>query len=93
MSVAAPTAEQTEAIDRVARFVVRFGLTVPAVLWLESTRPLAFVGSQFMHVLSPSVTTILPVNEWDALAELLEERDGIELLIQRIEQLDREAPR
>lgn len=86
------TREEAEAVDRVARFVVRFGLTVPAVLWLESMRPLSFVGSQFMHVLSPSVTSFLPTNEWDALASLLEERNGVEHLITRIEALDREVP-
>jgi hypothetical protein len=86
------TPEETEAVDRVARFVVRFGLAMPAILWLESMRPLTFVGSQFMHVLSPSVTAFLPINEWDALARLLEEREGLEVLITRIEALDREVP-
>ena len=85
------TPEETGAVERVARFVVRLGLTVPAVLWLESMRPLTFVGSQFMHVLSPSIMAILPLHEWDALASLLEEREGVEHLIGRIEALDREV--
>lgn len=85
------TAEEDAAVTAVARFVVRFGLTVPAVLWLESMRPLSFVGSQGMLMLSPSIGAFLPVNQWDALASLLEEREGIEVLIQRIEDLDREG--
>ena len=45
---------QRAAVERVARFVVRFGLAVPAILALESVRPLSFVGSQFMYLLSPA---------------------------------------
>ncbi|MBX2802363.1 MAG: hypothetical protein KTR31_32085 [Myxococcales bacterium] len=88
------TDEEDEAVQAVAQFVVRFGLTVPAVLWLESVRPLSFVGSQAMHMLSPSIAAFLPVNQWDALAALLEERDGLEVLVRRIEDIDagREVP-
>lgn len=87
-------AEEAAAADRVAQFIVRWNLTVPAILSLESMRPLSFVGSQFMHVLSPSVTAFLSVDDWDRLARLLEDRRGLDHLIRRIEQLDesRESP-
>lgn len=84
------TPEEHEAIDAVARFVVRFGLTVPAVLWLESLQPLAYSGSQFMHLLTPAIGAFLPVNQWDALARLLEERGGLDVLVQHIETVDQE---
>ena len=86
--------EEAAAADRVAQFIVRWKLTVPAILSLESMRPLSFVGSQFMHVLSPSITTFLSVDDWDRLARLLEDRRGLEHLIRCIEQLDerRESP-
>jgi hypothetical protein len=83
-----PSAEQAAAAETVARFVVRTGLVVPAILALESLRPLSFVGSQFMHVLSPSVTAMLPAGSWDALATLLEDRRGLDYLLARIESLD-----
>jgi hypothetical protein len=84
------TEKQKAAVDRVARFVVRMGLTVPAVLTLESMRPLSFVGSQFMHVLSPSITAMLSIDEWDELARLLEDRRGLDYVLERIETIDRE---
>ena len=87
------THEEDRALTAVSRFVVRFGLTVPAVLALESVRPLAYSGSQFMHLLSPSIGVFLPTNQWDALAALLEERGGLEVLIQRIEDADRDQTR
>jgi len=83
--------EAAAAVDRVARFVVRFGLTVPAILALESMRPLSFVGSQFMHVLSPSIAAFLTVTEWDAMAALLEDRRGLDYLIEQIENLNKET--
>lgn len=82
--------DQAAAVDAVARFVVRFGMTVPAILAVESLRPLSFVGSQFMHMLSPSVGVFLPPEHWAALAKLLEQRRGVDVLLERIEQLDEE---
>jgi hypothetical protein len=87
------TEEAAAAVDRVARFVVRFGLTVPAILALESMRPLSFVGSQFMHLLSPAISTMLSASEWDAMAALLEDRRGLDHLIGRIENLNKETER
>jgi len=84
------TAEQAAATDKVARFIVRFGLTVPAILALESLRPLSFVGSQFMYLLSPAVTTFLSQKDWESMAGLLEQRSGVEYVLRVIEQLDRE---
>lgn len=81
---------QAAAVDRVARFVVRFHLTVPAILALDSLRPLSFVGSQFMHVLSPSITAFLSTDDWDQLALLLEDRRGLDYVLQRIEAVDAE---
>jgi hypothetical protein len=79
------SAQQAAAVDRIARFVVRFGLTIPAILSLESMRPLSYVGSQFMHVLTPSVQALLSSQDWDALARLLEDRRGLDYLLERIE--------
>ncbi|MEN0064438.1 MAG: hypothetical protein AAGA48_19985 [Myxococcota bacterium] len=79
------------AMDKVARFLVRFELTVPAILWLESLRPLARTGSQFMHLLTPAIGAFLPVNQWNALATLLEEPDGLERFVEHLENVDREA--
>ena len=72
------TPEQAAAVDKVGKFIVRFGMTVPAILALESVRPLSYVGSQFMHLLSPSIGAFLTVPEWDAMAHLLEDRRRLE---------------
>jgi hypothetical protein len=82
------SAEQAEAVGRVARFIVRFGITVPALLALETVRPLSYVGSQFMHLLSPSIGAFLSATEWNAMAALLEDRKGLDYVLLVIEQQD-----
>ena len=52
-----------KAVDKVVRLILRFGLSVPAILFLESMRPLNFLGSQFMHIMSPAVHTLIPMAE------------------------------
>lgn len=83
-----PTPEQRAAVDRLARFAVRFGLTVPAILAIESMTPLAYSGSQLMHLLTPSIAVFLSPVDWEALSTLLEHRRGLEVVLRRIEQLD-----
>jgi len=82
------TPEDEALLDRIAGAVVRFGMTVPAVFLLESSKPLSFVGSQFLHFLSPIVHSVLNAEELDRLAVMLERRDTIEVLIRRIEGLE-----
>ena len=80
--------QQEEAAEKVARFLIRFGLTVPALLALESMRPMSVVGSQFMHILTPSIAVFLAHDSWEELASLLEEREGLDYMIAKIEELD-----
>ena len=82
------TAEDDALLDRIARGVVRWEMTVPAVFLLESSKPLSFVGSQFLHFLSPIAHSLLDAGEVDRLARLLERRETVEELIVRIERFD-----
>ncbi|MEE2960909.1 MAG: hypothetical protein VYA34_09200 [Myxococcota bacterium] len=76
---------QAAAVEKMAHLVVKWGLTVPAILALESMRPLSFVGSQFMHLLSPVVGGLVPFAQWDEIAKLMEDRRGVEYVITAIE--------
>ena len=82
------TAEDEALLDRIAAAVARWGMTVPAVFLLESSKPLNFVGSQFLHFLSPIAHTVLDARELDRLAVMLERRDTVEQLIVRIERTE-----
>ncbi len=85
------TPEQAAAVDKIAKFVVRFSMTVPAILTLESMRPLSYVGSQLMHILTPAIGVFLSTSEWEAMSVLLADRRGVLYVIERIEAMDKEA--
>jgi hypothetical protein len=75
----------------VAARVVRMGLAVPAIFFLESTKPLSYVGSQVLVFLEPFVKSVLTVASYDRFVALLEDRSNIEKLLRRIEDMDEDA--
>jgi len=77
---------ETDLIRKLANFVVRRNMSVPAVMFLESVRPLNFVGSQSMVFFKPILSRFFPRDEYDNLAIILEKREVIDLLIREIEQ-------
>ncbi|MFH1144613.1 MAG: hypothetical protein V1774_08735 [Candidatus Eisenbacteria bacterium] len=85
-----PAGERTdeELLDAIAKRLVGMGLAVPAVFFLESTKPLSFVGSQALIFLQPFVEAFLSVRHYQRFAELMEDRGNIEKLIQRLEERD-----
>jgi len=94
-----PTSEEQELIDKFALWVAKRGLTVPAIMALESSKPLNWIGSQLMLVAEPAAWAIEPMlkaafkfNHKDYLLfqKLLEKRWSIEHLILAIEKFDAE---
>ncbi len=71
--------------DRLAEFVVKRKMAAPAILFLESTKPLNFIGSQFLIVLGPLIKVFFNIAEYDRIVELMEKRDNVERLICTIE--------
>jgi len=63
-------------------------MTVPAIFFLESMKPLSFVGSQAMHFFEPFVNAFFPVRDYERFALLMERRENLELLLVKIEGKD-----
>ena len=63
-------------------------MTVPAIFFLESMKPLSFVGSQAMHFFEPLVHAFLPVRDYERFALLMERRENLEALLVKIEARD-----
>lgn len=82
--------EDVELLQRVAGRICRRGMSAPALLALESARPLSFLGSQVMVALKPFVEMLLPWRDYGRFAAILERRDGIVKLITCIEQAESE---
>ncbi|MGQ9678150.1 MAG: hypothetical protein ACUVUD_02575 [bacterium] len=77
-----------EIITKIAQKTVDLRLSPVAIVLLESVKPLSFVGSQLMVFFQPIVTAIFPFHQYEEVAALLEERENVELLIQKIESLE-----
>ena len=93
LAEAAETATDAELLDAVAHRVVRMRMSVPAVFFLESIKPMSYVGSQALVFFEPFVQTLFTVRSYQRFAALLEDRENLERLIQRIEAIDNEVSR
>jgi hypothetical protein len=87
---AGPEDEDEALIEKVALRVVGMRMTVPAIFFLESSKPLAFLGSQLLIFLEPFVQTLFNFRQYQRFAFLMEDRANWERLIRRVEELEAE---
>ena len=80
--------EDQRIIDKVAARIVDKGLAAPAIFLLESSKPLSFVASQGMLFLQPFVEAVLRTRDYEAFQQMLEKRENVEKLLQKIEELE-----
>jgi hypothetical protein len=85
---AQPTPDQQTVVDRMCAEVVRRQMAGPAIVFLETLRPLNFVSAQALHFLSPFVSVMVDSNAHKHLAAFLEHRGSIDYLCDRIGELD-----
>jgi hypothetical protein len=85
------TPEQQEILDKIAKKVVLWKMSVPAILFLESVKPLNYIGSQMMVFFEPFVQTLFSWKDYDEFRKMMEERENTERLLQAIEKFDAEA--
>ena len=74
-------------ISTFAKEIVERGMSVPAIFFLESTKYISFIGSQFLVFLGQLATCFINNKKYYNLAELLEDRTNIEFLINEVERL------
>ncbi len=79
-----PDPREREVAARLAQFVARRQLLTPALMLLESGRPLNFIGSQVLAFLAPFATLIFSRDEYEVLVRLLERRQGLDVLIEAL---------
>jgi len=79
-------------IDKLANWVIGHKLETPAILFLESLKPLSFIGSQMWLMYGvPALGIVLDERETSEYGLLFEDRENLEALIRKIETLAREA--
>jgi hypothetical protein len=80
--------ERDAILERIAQGIVSRGMAAPAVLFLEINKPLSFVASQSLIVLTPFLAPFVGIENVHRYSRLLEKRENVERLIERIEQLE-----
>ena len=81
-------AEIDALLERVARELAERRLATPAMFVLEATLPLSFVASQALIVIEPIVQSILDLKDYERFQQLMEDREKVRTLIDRLEELE-----
>lgn len=79
-------------IERLAQWIVSHRLETPAIMFLESTKPLSFIGSQMWLMYGvPMLGIVVDEHQSSEFGLLFENRENVEALLCKIETLAREA--
>ena len=76
-------------VEWVAREIQLYGMTGPAMMFLEASRPYRALGSQAMLFFDPVLRAIFGGGSL-AMQRVLADESGIERLIERLEEIDEE---
>ena len=79
------TGADRELLARLAAKIVARRMAGPAILFLESARPLNYIGSQALTFLRPFLEPFFNPADTKRLAEILERRTGLRALVRAIE--------
>ena len=72
-------------LDRLAARIVELRLETPAILTLETARPMSLLTSQAMVFFEPFVQALFRLPDYRRFAALVEYREALEALSRRIE--------
>jgi hypothetical protein len=84
------TERQIELLGKIADRVIKYRMAMPAILFLESVRPLNYVGSQAMVFFAPIVHSLFSAREYDEIQQALEHRQTIAYLADVLEEKENE---
>jgi len=83
-------AEREALMDRFAAAVVERRMAAPAILFLESVKPVSFLGNQALVFFQPIVQSLFEVRSYDKIVAILEDRQNLEYILKKIEELEGE---
>ncbi len=86
-----PLERPEEVIEEIATRIVREKMTAPAIVFLESMKPISFLGGQAAIAATPLLGGLIEPMRLERYADYFSDRAFIERLIRRIEELDAAA--
>jgi hypothetical protein len=88
--LSSPEDQRDELVEQLAREIQLRGLTTPAVHFLQASRPYRPLGANAMLFFDPVLRGFFG-GELATASEILADDDGIEQLIERLEELEGET--
>jgi hypothetical protein len=80
-------ADDLALLDRVAARVVELHMEIPAILTLETAKPLTVIAHQSLIFFEPMLQSLFRLSDYRSFTALVERREVVEALITRIEAL------
>jgi hypothetical protein len=80
--------EEDAVLEKIAKKVVQWHMTVPAIMFLESIKPLNYIGAQAMIFFEPIVQSVFSFKDYDTFRMAMERRENVENLLRKIEAHD-----
>ncbi len=78
--------EQSEQLlENLSQQICRWGLALPAILFLQVTSPFSFIASQGLLLCQPLISTFYDAPQIADYADLLADRANIDRLVSRLE--------
>lgn len=82
--------EQSEQlVEHLSQQIGRWRLTLPAIVFLQVTRPLSFIASQALLLCQPLISAFYDAPEIAGYADLLADRANVDRLVTRLEEDNR----
>lgn len=76
----------SEFMEKIAKEIVQRQLTVPAIIFLESVKPLSFLGNQLLIFANPVVSLVVRTGNYYKFVRMIEDRENVEKLTIAIEE-------
>lgn len=73
-------------VAKIAKAIVEREMTVPAIMLIESVKPLSFLGNQLLIFLNPIVSLVISSKDYYTFVRMIEDRDNLEKLLVAIEE-------
>ena len=80
-----PTERERELVQKICREIVRRRMTTPALMLLEMSRPLNYLGAQALHFFKPFGSVLIDPKAWEDFAAFVEKRGSVEFVCRSIE--------
>jgi hypothetical protein len=86
-TMAVDVQRREQLLDDLTRRIEKMGMTAPAILFLETYKPLAFLGAQLLWFAQPFLSLGFKEADLRDFTLLIEDHAGVEELIDRLEAL------